>query len=56
MLLLLLSSAAQHLLYSWRQLGFFPNILAENSEEADLHLCESVYHAAFPYIWWFACY
>lgn len=61
MLRLLLCSTAQHLLYLWPQLfGIFlilffyfsPEIL----EEADLHLCESVYQAAFPYIWWFFAY
>lgn len=58
MLLLLLCSAAQHLLYLQLQLFgfFFPNISAEILEEADLHLCGSVYQAAFPYIWWFAYY
>lgn len=50
--------ALQHNIYyshgfSW---GSFPNISAEVLEEAGLHLCESVHQAAFPYIWWFACY
>lgn len=46
--------ALQHNIYYIR--GFSSNISAEILEEADLHLCESVYQAAFPYIWWFACY
>lgn len=55
-LLLLLCSAAQHLLYSWLQLAFFPNISAEILEEDDLQLRGSVYQSGFPYIWWFAYY